>query len=146
MEAASHHLRVLGLPEQYAHMAVALPAFRVVKRTRTVIVWEGILQPTPLSERYTIRLEYALPNAPKVFVVKPELTRRRPEEPIPHMYEQKTLCLFLPFGSEWTGEQSLAHLIPWASLWLAHYEAWHATGEWLGGGVHPPRSTGRKKP
>lgn len=24
--------------------------------------------------------------------------------------------------------------VPWLSLWLLHYEAWHAIGEWLGGG------------
>ena len=25
-------------------------------------------------------------------------------------------------------------IIPWTSEWLLHYELWHATGKWLGGG------------
>ena len=28
-------------------------------------------------------------------------------------------------------------IMPWLALWLFHYEAWHATGEWLGGGQEP---------
>jgi hypothetical protein len=26
-------------------------------------------------------------------------------------------------------------IIPWLSLWLYYYEVWHATGEWMGGGI-----------
>ena len=28
-------------------------------------------------------------------------------------------------------------IVPWCSEWLFYYELWLATGEWLGGGVHP---------
>jgi len=28
-------------------------------------------------------------------------------------------------------------IVPWTSLWLRHYEVWHVTGEWWGGGEHP---------
>jgi hypothetical protein len=33
--------------------------------------------------------------------------------------------------------------VPWTALWLYHYEVWHATGEWLGGGIDHHR--GRKR-
>jgi hypothetical protein len=29
-------------------------------------------------------------------------------------------------------------IVPWLILWLFYYEIWHVTGEWKGGGVHPP--------
>ncbi len=32
-------------------------------------------------------------------------------------------------------------VIPWLLEWLVYYEAWQATGEWLGGGEHPLIST-----
>ena len=54
------------------------------------------------------------------------------------MSEQKRLCLYLPGSGQWTGEMVLATtVVPWAALWLYHYEMWHLTGEWLGGGHEP---------
>jgi hypothetical protein len=58
------------------------------------------------------------------------------------MYCQERLCLFLPGSREWNGDDPIAlTILPWASLWLYFYEVWHATGEWLGGGVHPEEAT-----
>jgi hypothetical protein len=60
------------------------------------------------------------------------------------MYDQKMLCLYLPYGREFDPGRSLAtQLAPWISLWLFHYEAWHATGVWGGGGLHPERISPR---
>lgn len=129
-------LRMLGLPEQNVRMA-KLPGFRLVQRRSGSMAWEGCLQPTPTSTIYKVQIRYSPPEWPKVFVIEPEMMRRTPEERIPHLYKEGNLCLFLPFGHEWTGERSIVELVPWTSLWLVNYEAWLATGEWLGGGEHP---------
>lgn len=71
-------------------------------------------------------------------VLEPSLKVREGEDAVPHMYGQERLCLFLPESQEWQPADPIAlTIIPWASLWLFFYEVWHATGEWLGGGVHP---------
>ncbi len=110
------------------------PGFRLISRGKQYM-WEGRVQPTPLSSVYTIRITYAEGNSPKVYVVNPTLEPRH-DAAIPHRYADGGLCLNLP--GEWSSERCIAEMIiPWISLWLYHYEAWRITGEWLGGGVHP---------
>lgn len=97
----------------------------------------GCVQPSELSEKYKIKIEYSLGEKPDVYVLSPPLRRREPNEPIPHMYEQKRLCLFHPPSHDWTAADPIADtIIPWASLWLYYYEIWFLTGEWLGKGIH----------
>jgi len=109
------------------------PGFRLVSRGRNY-VWEGKLQPTPLSPVYTIRIVYADWGSPKTSVVNPPLARRE-DAPIPHRYGDGSLCLYLP--GEWSSQHYIAEtIIPWSVLWLHHYEVWRITGKWLGGGVH----------
>ncbi len=57
---------------------------------------------------------------------------------IPHLIfhaEEPTrsgLCLFDPEGREWSPADLIAETtIYWAAEWLAYYELWHMTGEWL---------------
>ena len=110
------------------------PQFRVVSRGREY-AWSGTIQPSSIGDVYTIRVSFALGDSPRVFVTDPPL-RPRGEEPIPHRYADGRLCLYLP--GEWTSRQYIATtIVPWTATWLYYYEAWHATGEWLGGGVHP---------
>jgi len=74
---------------------------------------------------------------PKIWVISPELEKRSDQNRIPHTYSGNRLCLFLPGTGEWSRDKLIADtIIPWASLWLYYYEVWHATGDWLGGGVH----------
>ena len=61
---------------------------------------------------------------------------------IPHLIfdeEEPTwsgLCLFDPQGGEWSAARLIAETtIPWAAEWLAYYELWHLSGEWLAPGV-----------
>lgn len=57
---------------------------------------------------------------------------------IPHLYPNGSLCLYYPDYNEWHANDSWADsIIPWTSLWLYFFELWIATGEWLGGGIHP---------
>lgn len=127
--------RILSVHEQLPRMK-SFPGFRAWVVGPKLIA-EGEVQPLPLSASYRVRIEYEAADYPRVWVLAPKLLPRD-ESPIPHMYNQERLCLYLPGAGQWSGELSLAHVvIPWISLWLHHYELWHATGEWLGGGVEP---------
>ena len=103
------------------------------------LVAEGDVQPSLLSARYRVRIEYAAGEPPEVRVPDPQLVCRPGADRIPHMYKQEILCLYLPCSGEWTPDLPIGHVhVPWISLWLLNYEMWHATGEWLGGGAEPP--------
>lgn len=98
----------------------------------------GHLTPTMLSRTYQVKLTYRLRQSPRIWVVHPQLQERPDEEPIPHLYPDGSLCLYRPHKEEWTAIDFIAEtIIPWAALWLYHYEIWHSIGEWLGGGEHP---------
>lgn len=121
------------------------PSF-VLKWKRGIATWTGILQPTPASDRYTVKIQYSLSDVPNVWVISPQLLERPTGEKIPHVYGGNRLCLYLPGSGEWERTKLIAEtIVPWASLWLYYYELWHATGEWLGGGIHPDVSTLRPK-
>lgn len=91
-----------------------------------------------MSRRYRVRIEYCKHDVtPRVYVEEPRLAKRD-GEPIPHTYEGKRPCLWLPKAGEWHPDLWIAEtVVPWTSLWLCFYELWHATGEWLGDGEHP---------
>lgn len=83
---------------------------------------------------------------PWVTVLTPTLQRRAaaPDERIPHIYKNESqsdlpfLCLYDPARQEWSNDLLVCEtIIPWSIEWLACYEVWHATGEWVGGGRHP---------
>jgi hypothetical protein len=115
----------------------AFPGFKSKVRG-AVLTGYGDIRPTELSESYRVKIEYEVGEAPRVWVIDPELVCRADAGRIPHMYGGERLCLYLPGSGEWTGDLSLPHvLIPWIAEWLLFYELWHATGEWLGGGVEP---------
>lgn len=125
------------LHQQMAIMAICHPQFKGHRHGDSVD-WIGTLQPTALSSVYTVKVTYRLRYAPVVCVLAPELKPREACGRIPHTYEKNRPCLYLPSSREWSVEKHIAHtIVPWLSLWLFFYELWHATGEWLGGGVHP---------
>ena len=129
--------KVLGLGEQVAYLRLWWPEFCCARRGCQLTV-HGQLQPTELSDVYEIEVKQRGNRVPEVRVINPELERGKDGEEIPHMYEQKRLCLFLPGADEWKPDDPIAlTIVPWTSLWLTFYEIWHATSEWLGGGVHP---------
>ncbi|MBL0385620.1 hypothetical protein JJB07_03060 [Tumebacillus sp. ITR2] len=101
------------------------------------VVWIGKLTPTPLSETYSVLVEFSGECDISIKVISPPL-RMRGTEKIPHMYDQERLCLFYPRTQEWDNTKFISKtIIPWTITWLFFYEMWHATGEWLGGGKHP---------
>lgn len=99
--------------------------------------WSGCLQPLPICAVYRVRIEYRLGQQPAVYVVDPPLAKRGADR-VPHLYSSGALCLFHPKRAEWRPHMPIATtVVPWASLWLLHYENWHASGNWEGGGEHP---------
>lgn len=135
--------KLINLALQAATLKNAFPDASCQVR-RSELVWIGCLQPTPLSETYRVRMTYKLQKSPRVMLIDPLLQRREGRKP-PHIYKGGYLCLYLPNSGEWNGQMYLARtIIPWASEWLLHYEIWLGTGEWHGGGIHPPG--GKKHP
>ena len=127
----------IPIPVQIANMSSLFPHFSYNMKNNSV-TWIGTLQPTAMSEKYTVKIQYAINSYPNVWVVSPEL-KQRDTENIPHTYGGSRLCLYLPGTGECYGNMLIAKtIVPWTSLWLYYYELWHAIGEWLGGGVHPP--------
>jgi hypothetical protein len=96
------------------------------------LTWIGAVQPTVLSQTYTIKIEYAGRGRPVITVLSPTL--KKPEgEDLPHVFPGDELCLHFP--GEWEPNMSMATtIVPWASEWLFFYEVWLATGIWTGGG------------
>jgi len=127
----------LTATQQIGRMASTYARFHV-GWARSVISWTGELQPSAVSEKYMVRIEYAFGRRPKVLVLKPKLRRRVSSQRIPHTFSDGSLCLHL--HEDWTRAMYIADtIVPWTSLWLYYYEVWHAIGEWLGGG-HEPRA------
>lgn len=105
---------------------------------QNLLIVKGFLRPTSRSRFYKFVLQYSIKEHPKVKIVSPTLQKNALGEAIPHMYSQKSLCLYQPKYWEFKSSDFLSDtIIPWVSLWLYYYEQWHITGEWLGGGEHP---------
>lgn len=104
---------------------------------RDTLVCEGILHPTLFSEEYLVKIYYSLKDRPKIYLMNPKLRKNERGDRSPHLYSDDRLCVYHPSFGEWDGSKYISQtIVPWISLWLYYYEIWHATGEWLGGGVH----------
>lgn len=104
------------------------------------LTWLFEAQPSPISRRYAIRLQYAAGDTPEVFVDGPDLVDLAGGRNLPHVYSERPtrLCLYLPGTPEWHGSMLLDRtVVPWSVLWLWYFEDWLSTGEWRGGGLHP---------
>ena len=110
---------------------------------RGVLISIGVVQPTPITCAYRVRLTYKVGGVPRVHVLEPRLVRRpqEPEVEIPHTYEHASPgkefpCLYFWKRREWTPDMPLAtSIMPWLLSWLVDYEIWLGTGQWLGGGI-----------
>jgi hypothetical protein len=106
------------------------------------IAWCCEVRPTPLSRRYSLRLEWAEGEAPQIFVDDPDLVLLADGARLPHVYTQRPtrLCLYLPRAGQFRQTDRLDQtVLPWAVMWLAYFEDWLARGctDWQGGGEHP---------
>lgn len=105
------------------------------------LTWTYTICPSPLGDKYKVKLEYSINGIPNVYVIHPKplaLANGKPK--LEHCYDQQKqrLCLYVPNSGEWTKQKLLTQtIIPWTYDWLYHYEIWLCTGVWTGGGLHP---------
>ena len=119
-------------------MRVLHPQFDVIWH-HDKVRWTGTLCPEDVSDTYQLEIAYSLGLKPKVTVLEPML-EAPPGKTIPHRFPDGSLCLYRPRFGEWAPSDFIATtIVPWASLWLFHYEAWLATGSWHGGGHEGPK-------
>jgi hypothetical protein len=105
--------------------------------------WRFEASPSPLSRRYSVRIDYRQGATPLVFVDRPDLVELSGGRRLPHVYAQKPprLCLYFPSSGEWAAEMRIDQtIVPWTILWLFYFEEWLDSNEWKGGGVHPKES------
>jgi len=77
--------------------------------------------------RYNIRIEYTKRIAPKIFIEKPEIIKRK------HQYSDGSLCLYHWSNFSWGDDKSISgDLLPWIYMWIYYYETWLKTGKWFG--------------
>lgn len=140
------HITPLPAAFQVQILQKMLPTIRC-HTNRDSIQWTGQIEPLPICDTYTIKVDYTTGGYPQVRVLSPELVVAPGRKVIPHMFDQEILCLFRGRNRHWhPGDGFNRNIIPWTSMWLYYYEIWLATGEWHGGGEHPdPRSEQRHR-
>lgn len=155
---------MMTIERQIEQMALDFPQWTVERRDGDTAVWTGTLAPNRTT--YRIRMEHTVPMVlemrsllliqPLVEVVSPKLKELEdnPEGPLPHVYWKHPrtkrpgpfLCLFYAEAREWTLSDALSRTtVPWTAFWLDYYEAWLATGKWLGKGRHARGGTANDK-
>lgn len=111
---------------QRVFMRQQFPQFAVCWKCGRYI-FNGNLQPTERSPIYRIRIDYALDECPKAFVLAPDIVSNAP-----HRYKDKSLCLFHPKNFVWANDRLIAkYTVPWTAAWLRFYEIWLKTGKWF---------------
>lgn len=113
------------------------------KSERNDLYWKGILQPTPLSDKYEVLIKYTIRKPPyiQVFVVNQNF-KNLDNPSFPHKYkvypEKNTVKICLDRYKVFTKKKYISTtIIPWTLEWLYFYEIWNITGVWCGGGEHP---------
>lgn len=130
-------LRERNIIEQVNSIKCKFPEFKIV-HTHSRLKILGKIRPTSRSVEYEVLIKYKLTEYPEIWILNDALKRNVRNEEIPHMYDQERLCLFRPKYEEFRFSDCISEtIIPWISLWLYHYENWHMTGIWDGGGEHP---------
>jgi hypothetical protein len=129
-------VRCLSAVRQIEDMAVKYPEFAATRHGNQA-TWEGRFKPLPTCATYLLRIVALSGRRPWVEVLEPKLRIPPGQRLETHCFSGGDLCLHL--HSEWTPDLYIADtIVPWAAFWLSFYEYWLATGEWHGGGQHPP--------
>lgn len=135
-----------SLRGQVAQMERRFPEFKLAIEDR-ILIWTGRLR--PLQRIYVVSVYWGIENYERPYVVldDPALVPREGSEfeDIPHLLFNRDnparsgMCLFDPDQKQWNPkfDYIAKTTIPWASKWLANYEYWHLTGEWIGEGILP---------
>lgn len=129
---------------QLAAMRRVWPDFTGKKLPDGALWWQGPLRPKARLYIVSLFWKPGAMSLPYVMITDPSLVPRHGGTfaEIPHLIfhaeepMQSGLCLFDPEGREWSPADLIAETtIYWTAEWLAYYEIWHMTGEWLAPGV-----------
>ena len=121
----------INLALQDTHVQRRFPTFSC-RIKRGCATWRGSLQPRSVSPIYQVEIRYKQKQIPKVNVFSPTLASNAP-----HLYSDRSLCLYWPKEWWWQQDKLIADIIiPWAASWLYYYELWLDTNEWLGPSSH----------
>lgn len=128
-------------------MKKSFPQFRLT-RTHGEFVWVGNVQPYQHGATYRLEIHFDGINHPRVYVREPRLELTPGQKTLPHVFaDSGSLCLYYPPDGDWKlGDRLAKTILPWAMLWLYHYELWQVTGEWLGGGVPHTTTLDKEQP
>jgi hypothetical protein len=119
-----------GIRQRYPHFVVSV--------SRNGLRASGPMRPTARSISYVVEICYSEKVRPDIRVISPALETNGKAAMIPHTYSENKLCLYHPLYGDFQYDDLLSEtILPWIPLWLYHYENWHMTGNWLGGGTHP---------
>ena len=127
--------RKISLYNQYARVKQIFSNWdcRILFNNKLVII--GNVQPTALSENYTIRIEYGLKHdRPTIEVVSPNLKIHPNWKELPHIFPGDKLCLYHKEFDPHIHYIADTNIV-WVTWWLYFYEIWLVTGEWKGGGI-----------
>ena len=121
---SSYYLLLHEKKELEAHYDFLDSQLKSVKGQLTLIA-TGTYSQTGVN--YTYKVIYNGIKPPKVWILSPTLAN----DP-PHVYKDKSLCLYYPPEQHWRyGASCLySHIIPWVHEWILFYEIWLITGEW----------------
>lgn len=120
-------------------------------RSGRELVYRLHLSPSAVSRIYTCDL-HVRPGAspPEMIVLQPDLKSLASGKSLPHIYPYRgsgtRLCLWRPGKREWNPTMKLSETyVPWTLEWLWYFEDWLRSGEWTGGGEHPPEENKRRR-
>ena len=96
-----------------------------LERGRYLLIVFGKYNQTGVD--YTYKVVYDGVTSPKVWILSPNLVMNPP-----HVYEDKSLCLYYPLEQPWKCGKSFlySHTIPWVHEWILFNEIWKITGVW----------------
>lgn len=109
------------------------------------------ISPTSFARLYRCMLVVTRNRSPRMVILEPDLGALAAGRPLPHIYRHDgpgtILCLWLPRKNEWQPQMRLLDTyLAWTAEWLNYFEEWLATGQWEGGGEHPPTRRRRRLP
>lgn len=99
-------------------------------RNNTFIIFEYNYISTS-GKNYTLCLNYEKYWPPRIWIVKPDLTKGY----IPHSYHEHSnrLCLYHHRDFKWTSDENIVQtILCWALLWIEYYEIYEILGKWMG--------------
>lgn len=117
----------------FVQESIFLEAFSQFKRKKYArgkqIIVEGLLQPSPSSKAYRVKIDYEFRLRPTITLPDEDFSEKRP----PHTFLEGGLCLYHKDGEgAWTSKKFMTDLVPMISHWLLCYELWQVTDKWFG--------------